>query len=168
MRKWYLILALALGIAIPAALLAKPFGTITSVEEVPLNTDNLSFFSATTSAQLRGILSDENGTGAALFDSATSPTIITSLITSATTFALINATATTVNFAGAATTLNIGASGGTTTLASNLTLSDGTGHTIGGTSSERIQLDFGGTYSPATGGTASIVRFNSAWNVAAG
>src|SRR3990167_6533709 len=124
MRKWYLILALALGIAIPAALLAKPFGTITSVEEVPLNTDNLSFFSATTSAQLRGILSDENGTGAALFDSATSPTIITSLITSSTTFALINATATTVNFAGAATTLNIGASGGTTTLASNLTLSD--------------------------------------------
>ncbi len=41
---------------------------------------------------------------------------IAGLLTSATTFALINTTATTVNFAGAATALNIGAGSGTTTI----------------------------------------------------
>ena len=41
---------------------------------------------------------------------------IAGLLTGATTFALINTTATTVNFAGAATTLNIGAGTGTTTV----------------------------------------------------
>lgn len=40
----------------------------------------------------------------------TSPQLTTSLTTDSTTFALLNATATTINFAGAATTLNIGAS----------------------------------------------------------
>lgn len=40
----------------------------------------------------------------------TSPSITTSLVTASTTFALLNATATTVNAFGAATTLNIGAS----------------------------------------------------------
>lgn len=39
----------------------------------------LSQFAATTSAQLRSVLSDENGTGAALFDSATSPTFLVGL-----------------------------------------------------------------------------------------
>lgn len=39
--------------------------------------DNLSVFSATTSSQLRGIISDESGTGVALF--GTSPTITTSI-----------------------------------------------------------------------------------------
>lgn len=38
-------------------------------------TDNLSVFAATTSAQLRGVLSDETGTGAAVF--ATSPALVT-------------------------------------------------------------------------------------------
>jgi hypothetical protein len=37
----------------------------------------LNQFASTTSAQLRGVLSDENGTGAALFDGATSPSLIT-------------------------------------------------------------------------------------------
>lgn len=40
-----------------------------------LKTDNLSVFAATTSAQLRGVLSDETGSGAAVF--ATSPTLVT-------------------------------------------------------------------------------------------
>jgi hypothetical protein len=62
-----------------------------------------------TSAQLATIVSDETGTGVAVF--GTSPAITTSITTASTTFALINTTATTVNFAGAATTaLNIGAS----------------------------------------------------------
>lgn len=62
-----------------------------------------------TSAQLATVVSDETGTGVAVF--GTSPAITTSITTASTTFALINTTATTVNFAGAATTaLNIGAS----------------------------------------------------------
>ena len=69
----------------------------------------LAQFAATTSAQLAGVISDETGSGSLVF--GTSPTITTSLITGSTTFALINTTATTVNFAGAATALNVGAAG---------------------------------------------------------
>jgi hypothetical protein len=62
-----------------------------------------------TSAQLATIVSDETGTGVAVF--GTSPAITTSITTASTTFSLINSTATTINFAGGATTaLNIGAS----------------------------------------------------------
>jgi hypothetical protein len=42
--------------------------------------------------------------------------VTTSITTPSTTFALVNTTATTVNFAGAATTLNIGVAGGVTTV----------------------------------------------------
>lgn len=87
------------------------------------------FTGVTTSAGIRGALSDENGTGAALFSGAsaaalTSPDVTTSLTTPSTTFALVNATATTVNAFGATTALNIGAAatlilnfGGSTTAA---------------------------------------------------
>lgn len=51
------------------------------------------------------------------------PTVTTSLATGSSTFALVNTTATTVNFAGAATTLSIGASTGTTTINNGLTVS---------------------------------------------
>jgi hypothetical protein len=44
---------------------------------VPNATDNLSFFGATTSAQLAGVLSDESGSGVAIF--GTSPTLTTSV-----------------------------------------------------------------------------------------
>jgi hypothetical protein len=40
--------------------------------------DDLSVFSATTSAQLKGVLSDETGSGAAVF--GTSPTLVTPVI----------------------------------------------------------------------------------------
>lgn len=63
---------------------------------VPLKTDNLSVFAATTSAQLRTLLSDESGTGAAVF--ADSPTIITPTIAS-----LTNAQHTHQNAAGGGT-----------------------------------------------------------------
>lgn len=76
----------------------------------------LSQFAATTSAQLRGVLSDENGTGAALFDGATSPTFVTP--------ALGAATATTIN--GNAITVGTG----TLTLGS-VTLNAGAGGTLG-------------------------------------
>lgn len=61
--------------------------TIPSSKTLTVTTDNLSVFGATTSAQLSGVLSDETGTGLAVF--ATSPTL--------TTPALGVATATSVN-----------------------------------------------------------------------
>lgn len=81
---------------------------------VTYTTSKLSVFAATTSAELLGVISDETGSGALVF--GTSPAITTSLTTGSTTFALVNTTATTVNFAGAATTLSIGAGTGTTTI----------------------------------------------------
>ena len=68
------------------------------------------------------------GTGAVVF--ATTPTlntpsISTGITTSSTTFNLVNATATTVNFAGAATAVNIGAStGGTNSLGGITTINN--------------------------------------------
>jgi len=55
------------------------------------------------------------------------------ITTSATTFNLVNATATTVNFAGAATTLNIGAATGNTTVNNNLIVTGD--FTVNGTAS---------------------------------
>jgi hypothetical protein len=52
----------------------------------------------------------------------TTPAVTTSITTPSTTFALVNTTATTVNFAGAATAVAIGASTGTTTVNNNLTV----------------------------------------------
>jgi len=81
---------------------------------VAYTANKLSAFSATTSAELAGVISDETGSGVLVF--GTSPAITTSLTTPSTTFALVNTTATTVNFAGAATTLSIGAATGTATI----------------------------------------------------
>ena len=78
-------------------------GVLTSCTGLPVTG-----LAASTSANLAGVISDETGSGALVF--GTSPQITTSLTTDSTTFALVNATATTVNFAGAATTLNIGGS----------------------------------------------------------
>ena len=72
------------------------------------------------SSQLATALSDETGTGFAVF--GTSPAITTSLTTPSDSFDLINTTATAVNFAKAATTLSIGAATGTTTINNALTV----------------------------------------------
>jgi hypothetical protein len=87
-------------------------GAVTSVG----NATSLGSF---TSAQLAGALTDETGTGVAVF--GTSPAITTSLTTGSTSFDLLNTTATTLNFGGAATAVNIGAATGTMTVA-NTTL----------------------------------------------
>lgn len=55
-----------------------------------LTTDPLSQFAATTSAQLRGVLSDETGTGSAVF--ATSPTLVTPILGTPTSGTLTNCT----------------------------------------------------------------------------
>ena len=51
------------------------------------------------------------------------------ITTAQTTFSLVNATATTVNFAGAATTVNIGASTGTTAIKNSATIAGNLGIT---------------------------------------
>ena len=55
-----------------------------------LTTNPLSQFAATTSAQLRGVISDETGTGAAVF--ATSPTLVTPILGTPTSGTLTNCT----------------------------------------------------------------------------
>ena len=91
---------------------------------------NVATFLATpSSTNLINAVTDESGTGTLVFN--TSPNINTSITTSSASFNLINATATTVNFAGAATTLNIGNASGNTSLNGNVTV--GGNLTVSGT-----------------------------------
>ena len=57
---------------------------------VALTSNSLAQFAATTSAELRGVLSDETGTGAAVF--ATSPTLVTPILGTPTSGTLTNCT----------------------------------------------------------------------------
>lgn len=70
------------------------------------------------------------------------------LTTTATTFNLLNATATTVNFAGAATALNMGVAGGTVTVAGDLVVS---GNDITSTRINKVTVT-----APATGATLTL------------
>ena len=82
------------------------------------NRGNLSQFASTTSAQLRGVISDETGSGKLAF--ATSPSFTTGIGASSATMGLFDSTATTINFGGAATAIDIGAATGTTSINNNL------------------------------------------------
>jgi hypothetical protein len=84
------------------------------------STGNAAVLGSFSSSNLSTALTDETGTGVAVF--GTSPAITTSLTTPSASFDLINTTATAVNFAKAATTLSIGASTGTTTVNNALTV----------------------------------------------
>lgn len=90
----------------------------------------LSQFGSTSSSELAGVISDETGSGALVF--GTSPAFTTSITTGSTTFALLNTTATTINFGGAATAINMGDASGTVTIAGNLVV-NGTTTTINST-----------------------------------
>ncbi len=105
--------------------------------DVAFKSDTLASFSSTTSTQLRGLISDTTGTSKLVFQ--TSPFIETAIQTGSATFGLLNATATTINFAGAATAINIGASTGTTTIAHDVVLSKDL--TVGATSADTILLN---------------------------
>ncbi|MCA1747724.1 MAG: hypothetical protein LC655_08505, partial [Bacteroidales bacterium] len=100
-------------------------------QEITLNkldlADDLNTFS---SANLSGLLTDETGTGVAVF--GTSPAITTSLTTGSTSFDLLNTTATTINFGGAASTLNIGPGAATATSVNIAGGSAATGCTVDG------------------------------------
>lgn len=123
-------------------------GAITNVAKT---TDKLSVFAATTSAELAGVISDETGSGVVVF--GTSPAITTSLTTASSSFDLINANATTVNFAGAALNLNVGNASGTVTIAGNLTV-NGITTTVNSTTItvDDKNLELGSTASPADAG----------------
>jgi hypothetical protein len=102
-----------------------------TLSEIATQSKKLDFFTATTSAELATVISDETGTGKLVF--ATSPDILTSLTTSSTSFDLLNTTATTINLGGAATALTIGATTGTATIRNASTSLTGT-LTVGSTS----------------------------------
>jgi hypothetical protein len=121
---------------------------------VALSTNNLSFFSSTTSAQLAGVLSDETGTGVAVFNvspSLTTPTIGSaganfSGSTSGTTALAASATASGTLTLPAATDTLIGK-------ATTDTLTNKTFDTAGTGNSFRIN----GTSITAVTGTGSVV-----------
>ena len=93
-------------------------------DSVATSADKLDFFSATTSAELAGVISDETGysSGANLVFNI-SPTIDTSVVAGTASMDIFNTVATTVNAFGAATTLSIGGGSGNTTVNNNLIVS---------------------------------------------
>jgi len=105
-------------------------GATGAITNVAVTTSGLGQFASTTSSSLAGVISDETGSGYLVFN--TSPSFVTSITTSSTTFDLVNTTATTVNFAGAATTVNVGNAAGTVVVKGNLTV-EGTTTTIDST-----------------------------------
>jgi hypothetical protein len=134
---------------------------------VVYTTNNLSVFAATTSAQLRGVLSDETGTGVAVF--GTSPTLSTSVLTGSTTFAVFNTTATTINAFGAATAVNIGATTGTTTVRNSLQVNGTTnlGDVVGDTINLNGTVDFVNADFTIRGGGANPIAIGRGGNAIA-
>lgn len=147
-----------------------------------LGTGVATFLATPSSSNLASAVTDETGSGALVF--GTSPAITTSLTTGSTTFALVNTTATTVNFAGDATTVSIGAATGTTTINNNTVVTgnltvNGTTTTVNSTTVtvDDILIELGAVASPsdvtAEGGgiklfgltnkTITWVGTNTAW-----
>ena len=96
-----------------------------------LNTNKLSFFAATTSSELAGVISDETGSGSLVF--ATSPSL--------TTPSLGVATATSIN----KVTLTAPATGSTLTIADGKTLTSSNTLTFTGTDGSSIAFGTGGS-----------------------
>ena len=120
---------------------------------VTYTSNKLSVFSATTSAELASVISDETGTGLLVF--ATAPTFTTSIDSGATFGAFASSTALTVGYTGTATsTTNI--STGAVATATTKTINIGTGGDLGSTTIINIGNTSGG---PTSG---SIIISNTA------
>jgi hypothetical protein len=126
--------------------LAQPASNTTLAGGITIDAfqDRLRFFEQGGGARgyfLDLTLGANGATTAILYNTFTSPSFVTSITTSSSTFSLVNTTATTVNFAGAATTLNMGVTGGTTTISGAVSV--GTTLTTGGfvKSSGRFDAD---------------------------
>ena len=144
--------------------------SVGAVTGVAVTSGTLGQFAATTSSALAGVISDETGSGALVF--GTSPDITTSITTGSSSFALLNTTVATVNFAGAATAVNIGASNSTTTIAGDLVV-NGTTTTINSTTVtvDDINIVLGSVTTPtnstANGGGITVaggVDGDKTWN----
>ena len=141
---------------------AGPVATIAMTGASNITADAIPVASATAS----GVVTTAAQTFAGV-KSMTSPDITTSITTPSTTFALVNATATTVNFAGAGTAINIGAATGNTTVNNNLIVTgnltvNGTTTTVNSTTVtvDDIVLELGAVTTPtdttANGGGISL------------
>ena len=124
---------------------------------------NSTLVTTAASSALINTLSDETGSGVAVF--GTSPEITTSLTTASTNFDLINTAATTINFAGAASTLNVGAAAGTLNLGSGgnysiATTTDGD-LTIDPNGSGDLNLNTTGTGNLSLGNASSTITISS-------
>ena len=109
---------------------------------VTYTSNKLSVFSATSSAELAGVISDETGSGLLVF--ATSPTFTTSIDSGATFGAFASSTALTIGYTGtAASTTNI--STGAVATATTKTINIGTGAAAGSTTNINIGSAIGGT-----------------------
>ena len=124
-------------------------GNAGTVTNGALTTGTLAQFAATTSLQLAGVISDEQGSGALVF--ATSPTFTTSIDSGATFGAFASSTALTLGYTGtAASTTNI-STGATAALATK-TVNLGTG----GAATAVVNINVGA----AVGGTTTIASPN--------
>jgi len=104
-------------------------------------TDNLSVFSATSSAQLAGILSNETGSGLSVF--GTSPTLVTPAL--GTPSALVG-----TNISGTAASLTAGTVTGFTPASGSLTLAGADALTITTTAATGVTLPTSGTLATTT------------------
>ena len=128
--------------------------TATANTSVTLPTSGTLYGTATgsiTSSQLATSLSDETGSGVAVF--GTSPAFTTSVTTGSSSFDVFNTTASTVNAFGAATSLAIGGSSGTLTIGNA---------TITGTNATTFNMNGASpTIATSSTGTASVFNTNA-------
>lgn len=114
----------------------------------------LSQFAATTSAQLRGVLSDETGSGAAVF--ATSPTLVTPALGTPSALVGTNITGTAAGLTAGNVTTNANLTGDVTSSGSNAT-------TIANSAVDIAHLSASGTASSST-----FLRGDNTWETPAG
>jgi hypothetical protein len=129
--------------------------------------NKLSVFATTTSSELLGVISDETGSGALVFN--TQPSFGTGVTTGDSTFAVFNTNASTINAFGAATVMSIGANTGKATFNSTdnsisattgaLVVSGGAGIAKSITVGGRLQMLNGANYTAFVSSATSDVIY---------